>query len=790
MKNKPEVSYNPQLGYLQTVFQNDFDFLTSVRSYTERNNGVEFTVNTYKNNIVKVCIDCVGEAAFRFRMFTPGNETSFDNSIFDFAGRNLLQVTENAAYISISTGRAEVRVNKNPWEVSYYLDGKLKTKEQINDTNVDNMCKNLPVGFICENDEIVSVHETMYLYSDEEFYGFGEKFTDFRKRGQCIHCWQTDALSTNTEKSYKNHPFFMSSRGYAILLNTYTRSKFEMGSYSNVAYNMTVEDKVLDYVVWMDHDYRSLLRTYIDDTGNVPMIPKWSLGLWMSKCSYQSQEEIYQVVKTAKERDIKIDVIHIDGWQKPQDCGAWVWDYERFPNPKEMLQYLKANGIHLCLWIFPYIDENSEYFKEAEEKGFLVKNKDGEVSRFYATATSTSKVGCFDFTNPAFIEWYTPKVKAVVSLGVGAVKTDFSEAVPEDAVYFDGSNGIQGHNKLTYLYAKTIYQIMEDVKVPIGEKPMLWGRSGFAGSHTIPAAWAGDSSTHLNNHACILRGGLSASMSGIPYWGFDMGGFYNTDYEGYECAPTDEEYIRSCQFGFLNSLSRCHGKTPREPWNFGEQAEEIFKKFNTIRHLLLPYLYTTAFQTHVTGIPMIRPVVMEYPEDRTARYVELEYFLGEHLLVAPVFDQDILEIYLPDGNWTDWFTGERIKGEIWIKKEKRLDQIPIFIRENAVIPMLMQVPEDIETKYENMNIVLSIGDGKISDTYYDEESSQSFQAEIRQETLHIKTDMSIARVTVYTEKQLKGCTVNGQGTVLCSNRNLLNIYEYDNIQKREIREKF
>lgn len=151
-------------------------------------------------------------------------------------------------------------------------------------------------------------------------------------------------------------------------------------------------------------------------------------------------------------------------------------------------------------------------------------------------------------------------------------------------------------------------------------------------------------------------------MSGIPYWGFDMGGFYNKDYEGYECAPTDEEYIRSCQFGFLNSLSRCHGKTPREPWNFGEQAEEIFKKFNTIRHLLLPYLYTTAFQTHVTGIPMIRPVVMEYPEDRTARYVELEYFLGEHLLVAPVFDQDILEIYLPDGNWTDWFTGERIKG--------------------------------------------------------------------------------------------------------------------------------
>lgn len=200
----------------------------------------------------------------------------------------------------------------------------------------------------------------------------------------------------------------MSSRGYAILLNTYTRSKFEMGSFSNVAYNMSVEDKVLDYVIWMGNDYKALLKSYINQTGKIPMIPKWALGLWMSKCSYQTQDEIYEVVKISKERDIKIDVIHIDGWQKEGDAGAWVWDYERFPNPEEMIYKLKKEGIHLCLWIFPYIDENSKYFKEAEEKGFLVKNTKGVTSRFYSTATSTSKVGCFDFTNPHFIEWYKP----------------------------------------------------------------------------------------------------------------------------------------------------------------------------------------------------------------------------------------------------------------------------------------------------------------------------------------------------------------------------------------------
>lgn len=566
MGKKVEVSYNPQLGYLQTIFHHNFDFLTGIKSYTERTDGVEFVVDTYKENTVKVFIQCVGETAFRFRMYTPGNEHPFDNSIYQLEGQNGVNITENEEFISISKGKIEARVRKYPWEVSYYLDGKLKTKEQIKDSNVDNMCKNLPVGFTYdENKEIIGVNETMYLYADEEFYGFGEKFTDFGKRGQTINCWQTDALSTNTEKSYKNHPFFMSS-----------------------------------------------------------------------------------------------------------------------------------------------------------------------------------------------------KVRSVVSMGIGAVKTDFSEAVPEDAVYFDGSTGIQGHNKLTFLYAKTIYDIMAEVKIPLGELPMLWGRSGYAGSHTIPAAWAGDSSTHLNNHACILRGGLSASMSGIPFWGFDMGGFYNTDHEGYECVPTDEEYIRSCQFGFFNSLSRCHGKTPREPWNFGEKAEKIFKKFNDIRHLLLPYLYSTTYKTHLSDIPVIRPVVMEYPEDRSARNVELEYFLGDSLLVVPVFDQeDEIDVYLPNGQWIDLFTHERIKGGRWVKRKIELDKIPVFIRQNKMIPMLTKIPENIEEKYENLDVILFCED-EIRDTYIDDGNVQNLKAKIEEGTLFINTDMDASYFTVYAEKCLDNAVVNGQ----------------------------
>ena len=238
--------------------------------------------------------------------------------------------------------------------------------------------------------------------------------------------------------------------------------------------------------------------------------------------------------------------------------------------------------------------------------------------------------------------------------------------------------------------------------------------------------------------------------------------FYNTDHEGYECVPTDEEYIRSCQFGFFNSLSRCHGKTPREPWNFGEKAEKIFKKFNDIRHLLLPYLYSTTYKTHLSDIPVIRPVVMEYPEDRSARNVELEYFLGDSLLVVPVFDQeDEIDVYLPNGQWIDLFTHERIKGGRWVKRKIELDKIPVFIRQNKMIPMLTKIPENIEEKYENLDVILFCED-EIRDTYIDDGNVQNLKAKIEEGTLFINTDMDASYFTVYAEKCLDNAVVNGQ----------------------------
>lgn len=258
-----------------------------------------------------------------------------------------------------------------------------------------------------------------------------------------------------------------------------------------VSYQIGSNDPVLDYIFLAEEskDYKKLLQQYLQLTGQIPMIPQWAFGFWMSKCSYMSRKEIEDVVDKAEQLGVGIDVIHIDGWQKPNMAGLWEWDTERFPDPEGMIRELNKKNIHLSLWNYPYLQENSPEYKALAERGFFIKNKEGQPALFKSTADSEYLCACFDFTNPEFLEWYGERVKKIVRMGVSVIKTDFSEAVPKDVVFYNGMNGYEGHNLLTYLYAKNIYGWMKEICEKRGELPLLWGRSGYAGSHTIPAAW-------------------------------------------------------------------------------------------------------------------------------------------------------------------------------------------------------------------------------------------------------------------------------------------------------------
>ena len=703
MLNEAETQYNPQYGIRRTIFSDEYDFLTVIESASVDEKGIRFLVRTWKDRTAAVCVTFLTPSVFRFVMVPELTADSHRQPVIEPALQEGVEAgnakfTEDEDKFIYATERLSLHFSKKYWEMSIYQNGKLLTKEQAFDTNVDNRWKQLPTGFkVNTRGESISTFEQFVLFSDEMFWGFGEKFTHFNKRGQRIKCWQKDALSTNTEDSYKGHPYFTSSRGYSILLNTFTRSSFDMGASSWISYQIGSDDPVLDYIFLAEEsrDYKRLLQQYLQITGQIPMIPQWAFGFWMSKCSYRSRKEIEDVIDEADRLGIGIDVIHIDNWQKPDMTGVWEWDTERFPDPEGMIRELKEKKIHLSLWNYPYLKEDSPAFQSLAERGFFVKDKEGQPAMFKSTADSVVLCACFDFTNPEFLEWYKERVKKIVRMGVSVIKTDFSEAVPEEVVFHNGMSGCEGHNLLTYLYAKNIYTWMNEICEKRGELPLLWGRSGYVGSHTIPAAWAGDSSSDKANHSAILQAGLGMAMSGVSFWGYDLGGFYNTGYTGNEKRPDVEDYLSSVQMGLWMPLSRAHGKTPREPWQYGDLALEKVKEWINFRHRLTPYLYHTACQSHLFGIPMLRPLVMEYPDDPVAKIQNLSYMLGDSLLIAPGFDRDEYDLYLPEGQWRNMESKEVYEGRSFVPVENKSfadggTSLLVFQKEGTSIPLFAQ----------------------------------------------------------------------------------------------------
>lgn len=779
-------SYHPDMsgdllhvekGYCHFSQEGAKDFLDYIAAYEPQSDGIVFDVATFRGQEARVKISFISETAFRLQMFPYKKEPEKRNEVFSGKTIHHVQVNEEPLFIVAKTDRLTLTFRKCPWEMSVNLDGQPLTKEQIKDHNVDQKYKAIPIGFTTdENGKVINAFETMYMYCDEDFYGFGEKFTSFRKRGQKITVWQRDAQSTNSDISYKGMPYFMSSTGYSVLLNTYTRSHFNMGATSGVSYTMETEDPYLDYYMFCNRDYKGLVQDYTAFSGRSAMIPKWGFGFWMSRMSYESRVEVEEIVGQMERFGMSVDVIHIDHWMtylsEESEKDLLCFDEERFPNPEEMIQSLKKKGIHLSLWMFPYVPYRMKdgtcygIYDAMKERGFLVKNPDGEPYTFFLGEGDVggNRVAALDFTNPELVAYMKKRIKRLMYMGVGVIKTDFSEEIPEDAVFYDGTAGLQSHNKYTLLYAKTIYEASAEAKQEMGERAMIWCRSGFAGSQNYPASWAGDSSAAQNNLFAILNGGLSMGLSGVSFWGFDIGGFYNCDYSGKRVIPENEEYIRSVQMGLMSPLSRSHGQsTPREPWVYSDVAQKAFLKINKFRYRLMPYLYSTAYETHLEGLPMMRAMLLEFPEDLSARSVSSQYMLGGSILVAPVFDQQKQHVYLPAGSWVDLETGRRVEGGSWIACERDIYVIPMFLRDNSVIQRLQKAPDHIgDCAFNNLEIVMNLT-GCLNQKYYDDGVEGQICAKLTGKQVEITVkQIPVKNFRIYSNVAICKATVNGE----------------------------
>ena len=512
----------------------------------------------------------------------------------------------------------------------------------------------------------------------EQVYGLGERFTAFVKNGQSGDIWNADG-GTSSEQAYKNIPFYLTNAGYGVFVNHTGRVSFEVASEAVERVQFSVEAQDLEYLVIHGPSPREILRRYTALTGRAPVLPEWSFGLWLSTSFVTDYDEatVSSFIRGMREREIPLSVFHFDCfWMREYQWCDFEWDPRTFPDPKGMLARLKAEGLRISLWINPYIGQASPLFDEAKALGYLLRRNDGPggtAGSVWQWDLWQAGNAIVDFTNPDARAWYQSKLRPLLEMGVDCFKTDFGERIPLDVVYHDGSNPEQMHNLYTQLYNETVWQLLREQR---GDDAIVFARSATVGGQTMPVHWGGDNTSSFESMAESLRGGLSLGLSGFGYWSHDIGGF--------EGSPDPAVFKRWVAFGLLSSHSRLHGnESVRVPWAFDDEAVDVTRVFAEVKQQLLPYLRATSEEVHASGVPMMRAMLVEFPEDRTCWYLDQQYMLGPDLLVAPVFNaHGGVEFYLPAGTWTNWFTGERVEGGTWRTEQHGFLSLPLYVREN------------------------------------------------------------------------------------------------------------
>jgi len=514
------------------------------------------------------------------------------------------------------------------------------------------------------------IHEQLALGVGECVYGLGEQFTPFVKNGQVVDLWNEDG-GTSSEQAYKNVPFYMTNRGYGVFINHPERVSFEVASEKVERVQFSVPGEVLDYFLIYGPSPKEVLTRYTALTGRPALPPAWSFGLWLSTSftTDYDEETVTHFIQGMADRDLPLHVFHFDCfWMKEFHWCNFEWDRRVFPDPEGMLKRLKARGLRICVWINPYIAQRSALFDEGMEGGYLLQRPDGSVWQWDRWQAG---MGIVDFTNPAACRWFGDKLRALVELGVDCFKTDFGERIPTDVVYFDGSDPVKMHNYYTYLYNKTVFEVLEE-ELGQGEVT-LFARSATAGCQQFPVHWGGDCTATFESMAESLRGGLSLCLSGFGFWSHDIGGFEQT--------ASADVYKRWCAFGLLSSHSRLHGSSSyRVPWLFDEEAVDVLRFFTQLKCRLMPYLFGVACEAHEAGVPVMRAMMLEFPGDPGCDTLDRQYMLGDSLLVAPVFTPDgAVDYYLPKGRWTNFLTGQMVEGGRWVHETHGYLSLPLMV---------------------------------------------------------------------------------------------------------------
>jgi len=650
----------------------------------------------YNDPELSISIDFVSPRTVRIKMLTsPIAPREYDEVIL--AGEPskcsdwVMSETEDAVVYTSPCG--SLTIQKNPWRIILKdADGKVLTQTRTMADNDVTQVKLMPFGFVKRgSDNSRSVNPVWSLMAGERIYGCGESPMGLNKVGQKVNLFVTDPQGPETDQMYKPVPFWFSNRGYGMFLHTSAPVTCDFGASYVGATKLFMRDEALDMFLFIGEP-KDILDEYTDLVGKPELPPLWSFGTWMSRITYMNQEDGYEVAAKLRENRIPADVIHFDtGW-----FGVdWQCDYkfaeDRFDNPEKMVRDLLDDGFHISLWQLPYFTPQNSFYSYLVENNLVVRNADGSLP--YEDAV-------LDFTNPDAVKWYQDRIAGLLKMGVGAIKVDFGEGAPLDGFYSNGRGGMYEHNLYPLRYNKAVFDITKQIE---GEG-IIWARSAWAGSQRYPLHWGGDAANTNEAMLSTLHAGMSFGLSGFPFWSHDMGGFVQ--------STPESLYRRWIPFGFLTSHTRSHGAPPTEPWQYNESFVDAYRLCAEMKYKLMPYIYAQAKYCTETGLPMVRALLVEFPDDPGAWAVEDEYMFGNDMLVAPIFEGDAeyaiptdyspittslsretsghetfeRNVYLPGkGRWVDYQTG-KVYNPGWNRISTSEIEAVILVREGACIP--------------------------------------------------------------------------------------------------------
>jgi alpha-D-xyloside xylohydrolase len=684
------------------------EFVQTISSFEKTNAGVLFHCVTNQGKNVDVTLTVCTPEILRVQMCPDATLKNVKGllEIKEDWPPAAFQVTEKPEAVSLETASLRIEFRRKPWKYSLYdKQESLVLQEHVNDVDTQGNFRALPLGFTTVDGKFRRSNETLALPADESFFGLGERYAKLNKLGLRVNGWLANAWGAGTDDTYKAIPFLMSTGGYGIFVNTTFRNRWDVGSRSVVSYTFLVDDPRLDFFIIYGPTFKEVLPRYQEITGHPAFPPKKSFGFWFKAPGRATGETApLALAKKFREMDLPMDFFtHVVSLRTTNQ-------EEELALARQMSKELSPLGIEIGLYVSPFMEMDWQATKEAKARGYVLTQKDGSpygallagspgypatpnkieesleaVERddaWRARYYKTNRVPLLlpDFTNPATMQWWKDKVAAYVKAGCfGVGMSDFGEDTPVDACYYNKRSAIEMHNLYPLLYHKATFEAIAESS---DRRPLINARCGTAGIQRYPICWSGDPICEWEEMASTLRAGLSIGLSGVPFWSNDIAGYLSTG------DLTPELYIRWMQMAIFQSHVRFNGLPPRAPWAFGDVAVATYRKYAKLRYRLMPYIYSHAYNATKTGLPMIRAMVLDFQDDPSTYNIQDQYMFGDAFLVAPVYKPvSKRTVYLPAGTWHEYETGKEYSGPATLHIEPPLDTLPLYVKENSIIPM-------------------------------------------------------------------------------------------------------